>query len=81
MSVATGLKPKHGLLSAHPTINGHLLDRIATGHVKVKDDIDRLEEGGVVFKDGTREAADVIMFVLLRRRLVLRHGVSGWSRV
>lgn len=74
MDVATaGLAPKHGLFNAHPTLNGHLLDRIVTGHVRVKPNIDHLEETAVVFDDGTREEVDVLMYE--------RHLRVGWCSI
>lgn len=45
-----GLKPKHRVFSQHPTVNDSLPNRILSGTVAVKDDIDRFEEDGVVFK-------------------------------
>ena len=45
-----GLKPKHRIFQQHPTINDSLPNRILSGTVKVKGDIERFEENGVVFK-------------------------------
>ncbi|GMR62922.1 hypothetical protein PMAYCL1PPCAC_33117 [Pristionchus mayeri] len=48
-----GLKPKHGIFSAHPTINDELPNRIASGTVRVKPQIESFTENGVRFVDGT----------------------------
>lgn len=57
-----GLKPKHRVLSQHPTINDELPNRIVNGTVKVKGNIAGFTETDVIFKDGTREKADVVIF-------------------
>lgn len=57
-----GLKPKHDILAAHPTINGHLLDRIATGHIQIKPNISKLTETHVEFDDGSRVPCDVVIY-------------------
>ncbi|XP_054708709.1 flavin-containing monooxygenase 5-like [Uloborus diversus] len=44
-----GLKPKHRILSAHPTMNDALPNCILSGRVIVKGDIKRFEENGIVF--------------------------------
>ncbi|XP_055930604.1 flavin-containing monooxygenase 5-like isoform X2 [Argiope bruennichi] len=46
---AYNLKPKHRILSAHPTLNDALPNCILSGRVIVKGDIERFEENGVVF--------------------------------
>lgn len=55
-------KPDHAFGEAHPTISGRILDRIQHGRVTPKPNIDRLEGGDVVFTDGTRVHADVIVY-------------------
>lgn len=45
-----GLKPKHRCLSAHVTMNDTLPNKILCGTVKVRGDIDRFVENGVIFK-------------------------------
>ena len=55
------LKPKHGISSAHPTVNDDLANRIICGSVKVKADIERISGSSVYFTDGTiEEDIDVI---------------------
>lgn len=44
------LRPKHRSLSQHIMVNDSLPNRILSGTVQVKNDIDHFEEGGVVFK-------------------------------
>ena len=44
------LKPKHRCFSQHIFINDSLPNRILSGTVKVKGDIDHFEEDGIVFK-------------------------------
>ncbi|GMT06012.1 hypothetical protein PENTCL1PPCAC_28186, partial [Pristionchus entomophagus] len=48
-----GLKPKHGVFSAHPTINDELPNRIASGTVRVRPQIEKFTENGLRFVDGT----------------------------
>ncbi len=48
-----GLKPKHRVLGAHPTVNDELPNRIACGTVIVKGNITEFTENGVKFEDGT----------------------------
>ncbi|KAK0400447.1 hypothetical protein QR680_015248 [Steinernema hermaphroditum] len=53
-----GLKPNHRLLQAHVTVNDELPNRIISGTVVVKPNIERFTENGIVFDDGT-EVYDV----------------------
>jgi dimethylaniline monooxygenase (N-oxide forming) len=55
-------KPDHRLADAHPTVSGRILDRIAHGTITPKPNIDRLEGRAVVFADGTRVDADVVVY-------------------
>ncbi|RCN26026.1 Flavin-binding monooxygenase-like protein [Ancylostoma caninum] len=48
-----GLKPKHRIFSAHPTVNDELPNRIACGTVRVKPNISEFTVNGVTFEDGT----------------------------
>ena len=54
------LRPAHDPLSAHPTVNDDLPNRIITGHVIIKPDIRAFTESGVVFDDGTKADIDVV---------------------
>jgi dimethylaniline monooxygenase (N-oxide forming) len=49
-----GLQPKHDPLSAHPTLNDELPNRIISGSVVIKDDVKEFTENGAVFVDGTK---------------------------
>lgn len=58
-----GLKPKHGPLSQHPTINDELPNRIISGLVKVKGNVKEFTETAAIFEDGSREDdIDVVVF-------------------
>ncbi|WAR03733.1 FMO5-like protein [Mya arenaria] len=57
-----GLKPAHGALQAHPTINDELPYRIMTGAVRVKPNVYHFTERTVRFQDGTEEEIDAIIF-------------------
>ena len=53
--------PDHRLGEAHPTISQHILERIAAGDVACRPNIERLDADGIVFVDGSRERADVLV--------------------
>lgn len=55
-------KPDHAMGEAHPTISGRILDRISHGTVTPKPNIARLDGDAVVFDDGTRVHADVVIY-------------------
>ncbi|XP_066411511.1 flavin-containing monooxygenase 5-like isoform X1 [Molothrus aeneus] len=57
-----GLKPKHGVLDTHPTVNDDLPNRIISGRVRVKPNIQEFTETSAIFEDGTREDVDAIVF-------------------
>ncbi|NXK65982.1 FMO5 monooxygenase, partial [Sylvietta virens] len=57
-----GLKPKHRILDQHPTINDDLPNRIISGRVRVKPDIQEFTETSAIFEDGTREDVDAVVF-------------------
>lgn len=44
-----GLQPDYGIFNAHPTVNDALPNRLISGTVILKSDIERFEEEGVVF--------------------------------
>jgi dimethylaniline monooxygenase (N-oxide forming) len=54
-------KPKHRLGRAHPTVSTRILDRLAHGEIAVKRGIERLDGGEVLYTDGTRAPADLIV--------------------
>ncbi|XP_067085703.1 flavin-containing monooxygenase 5-like [Osmerus mordax] len=58
-----GLKPKHRVFSQHPMLNDELPNRILSGTVKVKPNIQRIQGSSVVFSDGTVEDdIDLLVF-------------------
>jgi hypothetical protein len=55
-------EPDHRLGQAHPTVSGRILDRIQHGTIAPKPNIERLDGEEVVFADGTRVHADVVVY-------------------
>ncbi|HEY5142905.1 MAG TPA: NAD(P)-binding domain-containing protein [Solirubrobacteraceae bacterium] len=55
-------KPDHEFGQAHPTVSGRILDRITHGAVKPKPNIARLDGDSVVFEDGSRVQADIVVY-------------------
>ncbi|GMR45239.1 hypothetical protein PMAYCL1PPCAC_15434, partial [Pristionchus mayeri] len=56
------LKPAHGVFGAHPTVNDELPNRIAAGTVRVKPQISKFTERGLVFEDGSKaEEVDTVV--------------------
>jgi cation diffusion facilitator CzcD-associated flavoprotein CzcO len=53
--------PDHEPLESHPIMNTQLLNHVAHGRIAVHPDVDHLDESGVVFADGERCEADVVM--------------------
>ncbi|CAI5448655.1 unnamed protein product [Caenorhabditis angaria] len=48
-----GLKPKHRVFSAHPSLNDELPNRIANGTVRIKPNIKNFDGYKINFEDGT----------------------------
>lgn len=58
-----GLKrPEHGLLQAHPTISGSILERLIHGDIVPKDNIAELTGDSVKFADGSVERVDTVIY-------------------
>ena len=55
-------KPDHQLLESHPIVNSEILPAIRRGQVRPKPDLVELRGREVVFKDGTAEPIDLIVF-------------------
>ncbi len=55
-------KPKHKLLSEHPTVNQEFLAYVGHGRVKIKPNIGELQGDSVSFADGSREPFDAIIY-------------------
>ncbi|MGV9664848.1 flavin-containing monooxygenase [Nocardia niigatensis] len=69
MAAATGPMTRYGLpapdhkfAQAHPTMSSRILDRLAHGAITPMPTIDRFEGDEVVFTDGRRVAADLVVF-------------------
>lgn len=55
-------EPDHRFGSAHPTISGRILDRLAHGAIHYRPNIERLEGDRIRFVDGSVEPADVLVY-------------------
>ncbi|XP_054708572.1 flavin-containing monooxygenase 5-like [Uloborus diversus] len=58
-----GLKPQHRVFSQHPTINDALPNKILSGTVILREDVERFTENGVIFKsdDAATEIDSVVL--------------------
>lgn len=54
--------PDHRFLETHPIVNQQLLYHVGHGDILPKPDIDRFEDAEVVFTDGSRVTADLVVF-------------------
>ncbi|XP_010218215.1 PREDICTED: dimethylaniline monooxygenase [N-oxide-forming] 5-like, partial [Tinamus guttatus] len=58
-----GLKPKHRILHQHPTVNDDLPNRIISGRVLVKPNVQEFTATAAIFEDGTKEDdIDAVVF-------------------
>ncbi|XP_016144472.1 dimethylaniline monooxygenase [N-oxide-forming] 5-like [Sinocyclocheilus grahami] len=58
-----GLQPAHRVFSQHPTVNDDLPNRILSGTVSVKPNVEEFRWSSVVFEDGTVEDdIDLVVF-------------------
>lgn len=55
-------EPDHPLAHAHPTVSSRILDRLAHGAIDPRPGIARIEPDAVVFTDGSRAPADLIVY-------------------
>ena len=55
-------KPDHRIFESHPIINAEVLDEIRAGRVTAKTDVKSLRGDHVLFKDGSEEKLDVIIY-------------------
>lgn len=55
-------RPDHKFAQAHPTMSSRILDRLAHGAITPKPNIDRFEGSEVVFADGSRVEADLVVY-------------------
>ncbi len=54
--------PDYAIDQAHPTMTDEIPRLVAHGKLTVKPEIERFEDGKVLFKDGTAEAIDIVVF-------------------
>ncbi len=54
-------KPDHKLLESHPILNDQILHHLRHGDIRAKSDVERFDGKDVVFKDGSREAIDLVI--------------------
>ncbi|GAB3364463.1 flavin-containing monooxygenase [Amycolatopsis echigonensis] len=55
-------EPDHKFAQAHPTMSSRILDRLAHGAITPVPNIERFDGDEVVFTDGRRVAADLVVF-------------------
>lgn len=55
-------KPDHKLFESHPLLNSQFLHHLQHGNVKVQPDIDRFDGDKVLFKDGSSEQIDAVIY-------------------
>lgn len=55
-------KPDHNLFESHPLMNTQLLHYLQHGDIKAKGDVERFDGDDVVFKDGSREQVDLVLY-------------------
>ena len=55
-------KPDHRLFESHPLLNTQLLHYLQHGDIRVKGDIERFDGDDVVFRDGSRERIDLVLY-------------------
>jgi cation diffusion facilitator CzcD-associated flavoprotein CzcO len=55
-------RPDHRVAEAHPSMSGRILDRLSHGAVTPKPNLARFEGRDVVFADGSRVAADLVVY-------------------
>ncbi|NXF44886.1 FMO5 monooxygenase, partial [Oceanites oceanicus] len=56
------LQPQHRIFDQHPTVSDDLPNRIISGRVLVKPNIQEFTETSAIFDDGTREDIDAVVF-------------------
>jgi hypothetical protein len=55
-------RPDHKLFESHPLLNTQLLHYLQHGDIKAKGDVARFDGDDVVFKDGSREKIDLVLY-------------------
>jgi hypothetical protein len=54
-------RPDHKLLESHPLLNDQLIHHLRHGDIMAKGDVERFDGAEVVFRDGSREAIDLVV--------------------
>jgi amino acid transporter len=54
--------PDHKALESHPIMNSQILHHLAHGDIRAKPDVREFTPTGAVFKDGSEEAFDLVLF-------------------
>ena len=54
-------QPDHHVLATHPIVNTQVLHHLAHGELTAHPDVARLDGDGVVFTDGSRVEADLVL--------------------
>lgn len=55
-------RPDHKMFESHPIMNDQLLHYLAHGDISAKADVARLDGDSVIFKDGSKEQIDAIIY-------------------
>jgi len=55
-------KPDHKLFESHPLLNAQLLHNLQHGNIAVRPDVSHYDGDDVVFKDGSREPLDLVIY-------------------
>ncbi|MDD3763132.1 MAG: NAD(P)-binding domain-containing protein [Nevskiales bacterium] len=55
-------KPDHRLFESHPLLNTQLLHYLQHGDIGARGDVERYDGDEVVFRDGTRERIDLVLY-------------------
>jgi cation diffusion facilitator CzcD-associated flavoprotein CzcO len=55
-------RPDHRLLESHPIVNAHILQALGQGDIHPKPDLQELRGREVLFRDGTAERIDLIVY-------------------
>lgn len=55
-------KPDHRLFESHPLLNSQLLHHLQHGNIQARPDVSHFEGDQVVFRDGSREGLDLVLY-------------------
>jgi len=76
-------KPDHRVLESHPLVNDQLLSHLRHGDVRLVADVERLEAGQVVLKDGARLDVDLVLLATGYTRSIpyldVKHLDGSWG--